>query len=84
MKKVSISEFKAHLSEYLRAAEAGESIVVCDRHRPVAQVGRPREGMSALVLRPPKHNRDLRSIKGFPPSRSVDVVALLNEDRGER
>ncbi len=38
MNKVNIHEAKAHLSEYLDAAERGERIVICRRNRPVAEL----------------------------------------------
>lgn len=39
MKRVSISELKAKLSEYLEAVRAGEEVIVTDRGRPVARIG---------------------------------------------
>jgi prevent-host-death family protein len=38
MKRVNIHDAKAHLSEYLDAAERGERIVICRRNRPVAEL----------------------------------------------
>lgn len=38
MKVAGKSEFKAKLSEYLAAVEAGEEILITDRNRPVARV----------------------------------------------
>ncbi|MCA9737676.1 MAG: type II toxin-antitoxin system prevent-host-death family antitoxin [Gemmatimonadota bacterium] len=35
---VSVSHLKAHLSEILRAVQAGEEVVVTDRGRPVARL----------------------------------------------
>lgn len=84
MRRVKISELKAHLSEYLRAAEAGETIMVCDRERAIAQLTRAPEAAAGLVLRPPVRRTDLRAIEGVPPKRPVDVVALLREDRDRR
>ena len=84
MRRVKISELKAHLSEYLRAAEAGETIVVCDRDRAIAQLTGTERVSEGLVLRPPIRKTDLRRIKGVPPKYPVDVVALLREDRDRR
>jgi antitoxin (DNA-binding transcriptional repressor) of toxin-antitoxin stability system len=39
MKVVNVSEFKAHLSRYLRQAARGARIVVADRDEPIAQLG---------------------------------------------
>ena len=47
MKSVGIKQLKAHLSEYVRMARAGELILVSDRDEIVAQLGparlRPQE-----------------------------------------
>lgn len=37
-KLVNIHDLKAHLSDYLKGVEAGETIVVCRRNRPVARL----------------------------------------------
>lgn len=39
MTSVGIRELKAHLAEYIRRAERGESITVTDRGRAVARIG---------------------------------------------
>lgn len=39
MKTINVTELKAHLSRYLRAASSGARIVVKDRNRPIAQLG---------------------------------------------
>lgn len=39
MTSVGIRELKAHLSDYIRRAEKGESITVTDRGRAVARLG---------------------------------------------
>lgn len=39
MTSVGIRELKAHLAEYIRRAEKGESITVTDRGRAVARLG---------------------------------------------
>jgi len=41
MKAINVSEFKAHLSKYLRMASRGTRIVVKDRDEPLAQLGPP-------------------------------------------
>jgi len=38
MKSVNVHEAKAHLSEYLAQVEAGETIVICRRNNPVAEL----------------------------------------------
>ncbi|HLH30500.1 MAG TPA: type II toxin-antitoxin system prevent-host-death family antitoxin [Terriglobia bacterium] len=39
MKAINVTEFKAHLSKYLRMASRGSRIIVQDRDEPVAQLG---------------------------------------------
>ena len=41
MKAINVSEFKAHLSKYLRMASRGTRILVKDRDEPIAQLGPP-------------------------------------------
>ncbi len=41
MRTVSVSQLKARLSEFLRAAKTGEEILVTDRGRPAATLGPP-------------------------------------------
>jgi prevent-host-death family protein len=38
MKIVNVHEAKAHLSEYLAQVEAGETIVIARRNKPIAEV----------------------------------------------
>jgi antitoxin (DNA-binding transcriptional repressor) of toxin-antitoxin stability system len=38
MKTVNVNEAKAHLSEYLAQVEAGETVVICRRNKPVAEL----------------------------------------------
>ena len=38
MKRINIHEAKTHLSEYLAQLGPGESLVVCKRNRPVAEL----------------------------------------------
>ena len=49
MRAVNIAKLKAKLSEYIRAARAGETIRILDRRREVARLSgvRTREGMRA-------------------------------------
>lgn len=80
--RVGVAELKAHLSEYLRRAKAGEHIVVCDREVPVAELRPLKTGLPIRpATRPPS---DLLKLKGVPAAVPVDVVALLREDRDQR
>lgn len=91
---VSVAALKARLSEYLRAARAGESVVVTDRGTPVARLG-PLEGASALsghvetlaaagLVRPPTRRLPASFAEGPRPAdaegRSLEAIL---EERAE-
>jgi prevent-host-death family protein len=38
MKKINIHDAKTHLSQYLEEVEHGETVVVCRRNQPVAEI----------------------------------------------
>ena len=91
MKYVGMRQLKTQLARYLRAVEAGDSLTVTVRNRPVAKVIpiRPRgdeteEALNSLVekglLRPSKR-------KPRPPKRAlripdVRIAQAVLEDRG--
>ena len=96
MRSVGLKVLKNKLSEYVRLAATGETVLVTDRDRVVAELVPPREGRSPRLadamlaeavrqgwLTPPRV-RDERP----PPRRPVgSAKALLSElarDRGER
>jgi prevent-host-death family protein len=80
--KVGIAELKAHLSEYVARAKAGERIVVCDRNTPVAELTPVKK---ELPLRPAtRPASDVLKLKGVKTRVPIDVVALLREDRDQR
>ncbi|MCI0585498.1 MAG: prevent-host-death protein [Planctomycetes bacterium] len=49
MRAVGIKVLKNHLSEYVRLAERGETVLVVDRDRVVAELTPPREGRSPFL-----------------------------------
>ena len=62
MKVINVHDAKASLSDYLKRVEAGETIVICRRNLPVAEL-RP--------LVPPRTKRSIggaKSIFSVPPS----------------
>jgi len=59
--KVGIAEFKAHLSEYVRAAQKGKEIIIKDRDTPVAKLV-PIDGLRTA---PPAIIRATRSMAEF-------------------
>ncbi len=95
MRTVGIKLLKNKLSEYVRLVEAGETVLVTDRDRVVAELRPPHERaplasdahLAALVrqglLTPPLVVRE-----GPPPRLPVAPTAVLLEelaaDRGER
>ena len=54
MKPVNIQQAKTHLSRYLKRVKQGESLVICDRNVPVAELrslhesAKPRRPLGAL------------------------------------
>ena len=38
MLQVNIHQAKTHLSRYVKRAKAGETIILCDRNKPVAEI----------------------------------------------
>ena len=94
MKKASVAELKARLSEYLAAARRGEDVIVTDRGRPVARLSglggdrklkaRVAELVRAGVMRPPER-RLARSFRDSPrpldrKGRSLDALLSERED----
>lgn len=95
MKAVGIKVLKNKLSEYVRLAEAGETVLVTDHHRVVAELGPPGASrapdvgdavLAALmrdgIVRPPV-NRNARIPKGGIVPLS-EVLDFLDETRADR
>ena len=49
MRSVGVKTLKNKLSEYIRLASSGETVLVTDRDRVVAELGPPREQRSPLL-----------------------------------
>jgi antitoxin (DNA-binding transcriptional repressor) of toxin-antitoxin stability system len=96
MRAVGIKALKNKLSEYVRVAAGGETVLVTDRDRVVAELGPPQTGRATDVsdallaevvrkgwLRPPVVAADT-----LPPRKPVmrlgDVLRDLDADRGDR
>lgn len=96
MRAVGLKILKNRLSEYVRLAASGETILVTDRERVVAELVPPREGrnaaagdaMLAEAVRRGWLTPALGSPGGPPPHRPVtslgDVMDELASDRTER
>ncbi len=96
MRSVGIKLLKNKLSEYIRLAAGGETVLVTDRDHVVAELGPPAPGRSPLVsdallldavrqgwIRPPL------SAGGEMPARKPvmklrEILADLQEDRADR
>lgn len=98
MKTVSIRDLQDRLSAYLRLVRAGEVIRITDRGEVVAELRSSLEprgptahvGVNRLLeagaarlekLEPPN---DLYAIEGRPCLPRAEVLALLDDERGER
>ncbi len=85
MKRVKISELKAKLSGYLAEVRAGETVVVCDRNTPVAQLVPVDEAVDRFsVERARERLPRVGQLPRVSLRRSIDVVKLLREDRDQR
>ena len=91
MKYVGMRQLKTQLARYLRAVEAGDSLTVTVRNRPVAKMIPIRargqddeEALNSLVekglLRPSK--RKPRPLKRALKVRNVRIAEAVLEDRG--
>ena len=85
MKRVRISELKSHLSEHLRAAEAGETIEVLDRARTIARVVPAlRETLDLELIPAQRRFAAVRDVRRRPTKRRLDSLGALREERGSR
>jgi prevent-host-death family protein len=79
MNTISLADAKAHLSELIDRVEAGETIVIVRRGKPVAQltaVARPRKRVDAALF---------RSLTETMPPQPQDAVSLVRSMRdGDR
>jgi prevent-host-death family protein len=96
MRVVGIKALKNELSEYIRAVSAGETVLVTDRNRVVAELVPPSPGRSlspadaflADAVRKGWVTPPPLATSGVPPRRPVakfkQVMRELGEDRDER
>lgn len=96
MRSVGLEVLKNKLSEYVRLAAGGETVLVTDRDRVVAELVPPRDGRSPVLadamlaeavrhgwLSPPSF-RDTSPPLRKPVASKEHVLAELAGDRGER
>lgn len=95
MKRVSITELKNRLSEYLRYVKRGDTLEVLERSVPIARieaVPSPGEGEDARIarleregiLRRPRTAPDRSILDREPVPCGIDLLAILREDRDAR
>ena len=86
MKRVLISDLKAHLSEHLRAVQGGEPLVVMDRKTPIARIVPYSEPIEPVIIRKPKPGAPLVRDLPMPPPivPKIDVMKYLDEERADR
>jgi len=94
MKRVSVTDLKNRLSEFLRLVKRGETIEVLERNVPIARIEavQPTKDWHDAyleelerrgILRPPQVKPDPDFFKNRPPTPcKVDVVKILIEQRG--
>jgi antitoxin (DNA-binding transcriptional repressor) of toxin-antitoxin stability system len=95
MRSVGLRVLKNKLAEYVRLAASGETVLVTDRDRVVAELSPPREGRSEILADAQLADLVRRGLiaaptvpRGTPPSRAVapteEILAELRADRDSR
>jgi len=86
--RVQVAQLKARLSEHLRAAQSGKTILVVSHDLPVALLTPPPDSSPTLVIRHPRRNAaplsELALLPQLNPPLSIDAVDILLEERAER
>lgn len=80
MKTINISTLKAKLSEALRDVRRGETYIVLDRDKPVAQI-LPYKWQDKLII---SSAREKLRIPKVSFSKKIDPVEILIQDRQKR
>ena len=78
---VGIAELKAHLSDYVRAAQKGKEFIVKDRDTPVAKltpVGLPRPALP--VIRATRSMAEVERMLDAAPPKSLVPEAVSSRD----
>lgn len=86
--KVGIAEFKADLSEYVRAAQNGKEIIIQDRKTPIAKLVPIQEPMIGEIRRPTRSVGEVEQMLASrplePPIPRELFERILAEERAER
>jgi len=96
MRSVGLKTLKNKLSEYVRLAQSGETVLVTDRDRVVAEIIAPREGRAERIndvelahavreglLTPPAVRRR-ESPQRVPVASMAELLSEIEGDRAER
>jgi len=83
MRQVKTADLKAHLSAYLAAVRAGESIIVCDRNTPIARLEPIEQKLELIITRATSKPRQLDEIEPIPFLIPTDILAMLSESRDD-
>ena len=83
MRSLSVSDFKAHLSAYLREVGQGEAFTITEHRRPVAEVRKARSSEDIITYASIPF-----SLEDIEPADQIECDPhlardLVNEDRGE-
>ena len=84
MTSVKISELKDHLSEHLRAVEAGAEVIVTDRGRPIAKIVPLRKTKGIRWIEATRDFAEVRDKRYEPANWAISSLELLLEDRRKR
>jgi prevent-host-death family protein len=85
MKRVKIAELKDHLSQHLRAVEAGDEVLVTDRQRPIARILPVVDPRPAVTIISPRGDfMAMRDRERPHVDLGVSSTRLLIEERGDR
>ena len=92
MRSVGIKVLNNRLSEYVRLAALGETVLITDRDRVVAEIGPPRETRSPVLadamrngwLTTPVSSSDSMPPRPEPIAPLGELLAELKADRDER
>jgi len=85
--KVGIAELKAHLSEYVRAAQKGKEVIIKDRETEVAKMVPIRERMPVFQVIPASRpSKGIDDLAGFRPTGVTpeEIDRIFAETRADR
>jgi len=89
MQRASITDAKNNLSALIDRVRRGETVLICDRNRPVARLqpigpGDGSNAEAAGIVAPAGKPLSIRSLpKPVKPTRPVNIVDALHADREE-